>query len=889
MTARWWDVVRMRTRSLARRRRVESDLERELRFHLEQQMEENRARGMTDEKARNAALRRIGGVAQVQEECREMRRVEYFEQFTQDLRYAARSLGKSPGFTAVIVLTLALSIGANSAIFSVIEGVLLRPLPYGQPEQIARVFTKNKSFPKFPVNHWDFRDFRSTARSFESMGLYTRADLQLSGVGEPVRLSGFRVSAGFFHVLGLQPARGREFTQNDELPGTNKQAIISDRVWRSRFDGAPDIVGRKIMIESEPFTVTGVMPPGTDHPGNSYNPIAYGDTVDIWVPFTFGGNPARRGSHFTEVIGRLKPGVSPAQAEAELNAMMVDLGSKYEAEKGWTTTVVPLYREVVGASEQLLLVLLGAVGLVLLIACVNAANLLLARATARQREIAVRTALGAGRGRLVRQMLTESLLIALAGGAAGAALAVAGTKTLVTMLPAGFPRAAAITLNGSVFAFTFAVAIATGLLFGLVPALQAARFDVQAGLREGGRGSTGTGRTVRLRSVLVAGEVALASVLLIGAGLMLRSFVNLLRTDPGFRSQHVLTARMALPGQTYRDRPAIARFYERTLAELRATPGIQAAGVGSDLPWTGYDDNMGGWKYDDRPSDPNDSSHARYHNASPDYFRALGIPLLRGRYFTDADTESAPKVLLINQAMARKYWPNEDAVGKRIDFGFSDKPEWTTIVGVVGDVKDRPESDGAEPAFWWPSAQTLFGTARMAVVIRATADPTPLVRELREVVRRLDPGLAVSDVRVMEQVADDSYSTPRFALFLVALFAGLALALAATGVYGVVSYAVGQRMHEFGMRMALGAGRWDVIRLVLGQGVRLAAIGVALGLVGGAVLAQLLGTLLYEVKRVDIPTYAAVAVVGLAVASLACYVPARRATSADPIQALRSE
>jgi predicted permease len=486
-------------------------------------------------------------------------------------------------------------------------------------------------------------------------------------------------------------------------------------------------------------------------------------------------------------------------------------------------------------------------------------------------------------------MLTESLLIALAGGAAGAALAVGGTKALLTMLPAGFPRVASIGLNLSVFAFTFAVAIATGLLFGLVPALQAARFDVQHGLREGGRGSTGTGRTARLRSILVAGEVALASVLLIGAGLMLRSFVNLLRTDPGFRAEHVLTARVSLPGQTYRDRAAISRFYERTLAELRATPGVQAIGLGTDLPWTGYDDNMGGWKYEGRPPDPNDSSHARYHAASPDYFRALGIPLLRGRYISESDTDAAPKVIVINQAMARKYWPNEDAAGKRIDFGFSEKPEWTEIVGVVGDVKDRPESNGAEPAFWWPVAQMPFGGGRMAVVLRAASDPTPMVRELREAVRRLDPSLAVSDTRVMEAVADDSYSTPRFALFLVALFAGLALALAATGVYGVVSYAVGQRMHEFGMRMALGAGRWDVIRLVLGQGVRLAAVGVAVGLVGGAVLAQLLGTLLYEVKRVDIPTYAAVAVVGLAVASLACYVPARRATGADPMQALRSE
>jgi predicted permease len=889
MTGRWWDVVRMRARSLGRRGRVDDELDRELRFHLDQEAGEYRARGMSPEDARNAALRRIGGVAQVQEECREMRRVQYIENFTQDLRYALRSLAKSPGFTAVIVLTLALSIGANSAIFSVIEGVLLRPLPYGEPERIVRVFTRNASFPKFPVNHWDLKDFRSTARSFESMALYSRADLQLSGAGEPVRLSGFRVSAGFFHVLGLAPARGREFNESDELPGNARQVILSDRVWRTHFAAAADIVGRKVMLDAVPYSVAGVMPPGTDHPGNAYNPVAYGTTVDLWIPFTFQGNPTRRGSHFTEVIGRLKHGVSPSQAESELNALMVDLGSKYNAEKGWTTLVVPLYKEVVGSSEQLLLVLLGAVGLVLLIACVNAANLLLARATARQREIAVRTALGAGRGRLVRQMLTESLLIALAGGIAGAALAVGGTKTLVTMLPAGFPRAASISLNGTVFAFTFAVAIATGLVFGLVPALQAARFDVQAGLREGGRGSTGTGRTARLRSILVAGEVALASVLLIGAGLMLRSFVNLLRTDPGFRPEHVLTARVSLPGETYRDRPAVMRFYQRALAELRSSGAVEAAGVASDLPWTGYDDNMGGWRHEGRAQEPDDSQHARYHFASGDYFRSLGIPLLRGRTFTDSDTESAPQVIVINSAMAKKYWPNEDPVGKRIDLGFSEKPTWTTIVGIVGDVKDRPNSAAAEPAFWWPSTQLPMRFSGAMIVVRGTAEAGPLARELRETIRRLDASLALSDIRVMDQVAGESYSTPRFALFLVALFASLALALAATGVYGVVSYAVGQRMHEFGMRMALGAGRWDVIRLVLGHGVRLASIGVVLGLLGGAALAQLLGSLLYEVKRVDVVTYAAVALVGIGVSALACYVPARRATSADPMQALRSE
>jgi predicted permease len=884
-----WDVARMRLRSLARRERVETDLSRELRFHIDEAIAENIARGMPPDEARMSALRRLGGVAQVQEECRDMRRVNYIENFRQDLRYALRSLAKAPAFTAVIVLTLALSIGANSAIFSVIEGVLLKPFPYPAADRLTRIFYHSASFDKFPVNHFDLRDIRATNHSFEGLAGYTRWDIQLSGTGEPVKLSAFRVTAGFFGVLGLRPARGRDFDKDDELTGKPGVVILSDRVWRAQFGATPDILGRKILLDAQPYEVVGVMPPGTDHPGNAYNPVSYGQTVDIWTPFKFEGNPARRGSHYVEAIGRLKPGVGPAQAQSEVTALLGDLGTRYPATKNWTALVVPLYQEVVGPSQRLLLVLLGAVGLVLLIACVNAANLLLARATARQREIAVRTALGAGRGRLIRQMLTESLLIALMGGAAGAAVAAGGTKVLVSMLPAGFPRAASIGLNGAVFAFTFAIAVGTGLLFGLVPALQAARFNVQQGLREGGRGSTGSGRQARLRSILVVGEVALACILLIGAGLMLRSFVNLLRTDPGFHAPHVLTASISLPSETYRRADGVMRFYDRMLAQLRTIPGVQAAGAGTDLPWTGYDDNMGPWTYEGKPANPNASEHARYHVASADYFRALGIPLLRGRFFTENDTASAPKVLLINQAMARRYWPDEDPVGKRIDLGASGDPTWTTIVGIVGDVKDQPNSPAAEPAFWWPELQMPWSFRSMAIVLRASSDPAPLVHQLRAAVHTLDSGLAVANVRVMEQVAGESYSTPRFALFLVALFAGLALALAATGMYGVISYAVSQRMHEFGMRMALGARRWDVVQLVLRQGIRMAAVGVLAGLLGGAALAQFLGTLLYEVKRVDALTFVSVGVLAIAVAALACYVPARRATSADPMTALRNE
>jgi predicted permease len=887
---RWWNIARMRLRSLARRGRVERELDKELQFHLEQQKEENLALGMPPAEARRAALRRLGGMAQIQEECRDMRRTNYIENLWHDLHYAMRMLAKSPGFTVVIVLTLALSIGANSAIFSVIDGVMLRPLPYPEADRIVRVFFHSATYPKFPLNPFDFRDFRARNRSFDSLAGFTRGDMQLSGAGRPERFAGFQVTAGYFHVLGLHPARGHEFNTNDELPGNGRLVILSDRLWRSRFAADPDIIGRKIMLDSQPFTVAGVMPPGTDHPGNEYHGVAHGETVDLWWPFTFRGDPAQRGSHYLEVIGRLKSGITPAQAQAEMNGLIAQLAREHpDALEGWQALLVPLYQEIVGPTRRLLLVLLGAVALVLLIACANAANLLLARATARQREMPVRAALGAGRSRLVRQMLAESLLIALLGGSLAAGIATAGVRTLVSLLPAGFPRADTIHVNAAVFAFTLLIALATGMLFGLAPALQAARTDLQQSLRDGGRGSTGSGRHTRLRSVLVVGEVSLACVLLIGAGLMLRSFVNLLRTDPGFRPEHVLTAGIALPDEHYK--PAQAPlFYRRLVANLSSVAGVRAVGVGTDLPWTGYDDNIGGFTIEGKKPAAHEEFHARYHVAGPDYFRALGIPLERGRFFTDGDSTDAPLALIINQSMARRYWPNEDAVGKRITF--EDKPkekDWMTVVGIVGDVKDKPDSKAAEMAFWWPVLQSPVYVNAMSIVLRGSSDPAWLVNALREAVRQLDPTLAVADVRLMDQIADASVSTPRFALFLVVLFGGLALTLAAIGMYGVISYSVNQRTHEFGLRMALGAKPFDVLRLVLREGIQLAVAGAALGVVGALALGRVLGSLLYEVGSTDPVTFASVSLIAIAIAALACYLPARRATNADPMASLRSE
>jgi len=882
--------LRIRLRSLFRRNAVEQELDEELRFHFDREVEKYIRSGMTRPEAERRARLAFGGQTQVAQDCREARGTGLVERSLQDLRYAIRQLRANPTFSAVMVLTLALSIGANSAIFSVIQGVLIKKLPYPNADRLVRIFLSSNDYPKFPLNPFDFRDFRARNRSFEGMALYTHADVQLSGVGEPVRLNAFAVSAGYFRVLGLQPELGREFDFPAELPGNGQQVIVSHRLWRTRFAADPNIVGRKITLNMQPYTVIGVMPAGTDHPGNDYHALAYGDDVDAWWPFTFAGDPNRRGSHFTEGIARLKDGVSVQQSSADLNAVMAQLEREH-LDKGWTVLVIPLYTEIVGADRQLLLVLLGAVGIVLLIACANTANLLLARAAARQREIAVRLAMGASRLRVVRQLLTESLAIALAGGALGLALAFGGVKALVSLLPANFPRAHDIHVSAPVFLFTLAVSLATGILFGLAPALQAARIDPKQGLQQGARTSTSSRAHIRLRHALVMSEVSLACVLLIGAGLMLKSFLNLLHLDPGFRQEHALTASLSLPSETYKTSKQVSTFYDRLAIDLNALPGVESAGLGSDLPWTGYDENFGGFAVEGRTPPPGQDFHARYHMATPGYFKALAIPLVAGRDFTAADKANAPQVLIVNQAFATECWQREDVVGMRITFQDNPKTDadWVTIVGEVGDVKDQPNSPGAQPAFWWPEAQIPFPQPNMSVVMRARGNPAMLADALRNQVHQLDPTLAIADVKLMDQVVDASISSPRFAFVLVGLFASLAILLAAIGAYGVIAYTVSQRSQEFGLRLALGASRRNLMRLVLVQSAVLAIPGTALGVLLALVLGRFLRSLIYQVNPSDPLILASVAVLVLAVAFLASWLPARRAARSDPMATLRAE
>ena len=798
---------------------------------------------------------------------------------TRDLRHAVRSLRRSPGFTAIAVLTLALGIGANSTIFSVVNGVLLQPLSYANPDQLVMVWGHHTTIGREVASQPDFLDWRAGNSVFSQMAAGANTTFDLTGVGEPERVSAALTTANFFQTLGVTPVIGRLFAPQEERGAGNQVVILSYGFWQRRFGASPGIVGQTITLSGLPYTVIGVAPPG----------FRFERDVDVWAPLNLDTKRGRRGDFLT-VIGRLKPGVTLDGAQAQMTTIARQLEQQYpETNTNWGIELVPLKDQLVGAVRPALLIFMGAVGLVLLIACANVANLMLTRATAREREMAIRATLGAQQSRLVRQMLTESVLVSLAGGALGLLLAVWGVGALRSTQSSVIPRVSEIGVDGWVLAFTLLLALATGVLFGLVPALRLARGELHGALREGARGASGGMGVRQLRGVLVLAEVALALVLLVGAGLLIRSFDRLQRVDPGFHPDHVLSAEIVLPRARYGEAPRQRAFYRQLLDGMQGTPGVTSAALVSDVPLSGGASYLS-FSVAGRPDPgPGTVQDAEVFVASPDYFRTLGIPLLQGRLFTTQDDAGKPNVVVINHAMAQRYWPGGNPIGARVtlDDPRDSSASWSTVVGVIGDVHHNRLNQEPYPQMYAPVAQVP--QRAMMLVARTTGDPTGLVGAVRRAVTSLDASLPISNIMTMEERVSHSVAQPRVNLTLLALFAGVALALAAVGIYGVVSYTVVQRTRELGIRMALGARPGDVLRLVIRQAMAPALAGVVLGLVGAWGGTRLMASLLFGVSASDPVVFGAVALFLSGVALLASYIPARRATRVDPLVALQYE
>jgi putative ABC transport system permease protein len=804
------------------------------------------------------------------------------DSFWKDIRFGLRTLAKAPGTTLAALIALALGIGANSAIFSVVSGVLLKPLPYPRPDQLMVVMAKNPEagFPRFSVSVPDFEDWRRQNRSFQQMVALSPGRFNLTTGDRPEALQGARVSADFFTALKLEPILGRGFRADEDRAGGERVVVLSEGLWRRRFGAAPGIIGRAVTLDGEPRTVVGVAPPGLDFPAKS----------ELWLPLAVDPAKESRGGHYLMVLGRLKPGTSQRQAGAEMAAIAGRLERQYpDSNSGWGTLLIPLAELQVEKIRTILLILLVFVSFVLLIACADVANLLLARVAAREREMALRAALGADRARLVRQMLTETLVLFLAGGALGLLLAHWGIKALIALNPDGIPRSREVRLDGAVLLFTLAVSLATGVLFGLVPALSSAGRHLSASLKEGGRAVAGGVRGRLVRNSLVLAQVALTLVLLIGAGLLLQSFARLQAVNPGFHPQGVLTVKLELPEAKYPDAKRQIVFYRELLERVRALPGVDQAGFLFPLP-LGGNKMILAFSVAGRPDPPpNAVPSTNVRTATPGALQALRVPLRRGRLFDERDNESGMPVLLVNETLAAQVWPGEDPLGKRITFDNNKDPKarWYTVVGVVGDVRHQALSEEAGAEAYWPQFQDPITSATL--LVRGAGDPGRLTAPVREAVRALDPDLPLDKVAPLDDVVAASLAQSRFKAVLLALFAGLALVLALVGVYGVVSYTVSQRTHEIGIRMALGAQRDQVLRLVVRQGMTQVLIGLALGLAGAWFASRFLAGQVYGLSATDPVTFVAVPLGLAAVALVANYLPARRATRVDPLTALRQD
>ena len=865
--------VRRRARALLARDAVERELDDELRFHLEMEVEYNVRRGLDPVEARRAALREFGAVNRTKEEAREARGVTTVEDFGRDLKLASRSLRRTPVYTLVALLTIALGIGVTTAVFSVVDGVLLRPLPYPQPDRIVRLYERGERSPR---NGWaaaNFHDVRAATRTLSKVAFYRAGNATVLGANEPLRARITAVSPDFFDVLGVRPLHGRSFVAGDGIPGGQNVAVVSHQFWMTALGGDSAYGRRTLRLGSESVPIVGVMPPGFSFPSD----------VDLWMTAS-DANPSRT-AHNWSVIGRLTPGATIATATAEIDALLArrkaELGAQMDADG---VAIAALHESLTEASRKTVLILFGAVACVLLVVCVNLASANLARSESRQREFALRTALGAGRGRLVRQILTETLLLAAVGGAIGALLAVFLTRAFVALGAGAIPPFAEVRIDGRVLLFGAIISLVTGVLIGLAPAWQGTS-DLRGAI--GGAANGPGSRRLRSRALLIGAEVALAFALLTGAGLLIRSMQQVLGEQAGFAIDDIVTVDLAQPGMTWRDTVSLAAFYDRLLPELRALPGVESVGMINQVPLGGLSFNTG--LHVD--GSPDARGQASYRLVDSTYFATMGIPLIRGRAFTPADRMGAPHVTLINETMARTVWPEGDALGRRVRPPGMDahQNDWLTVVGIVGDVRHGGLEAPPDPEMYIHYPQRPERLSQGAtVVVRATTPSGQLSTLIRERVRAVDPNVPVR-LSTMAELLTMSTASRRFSTVVLSGFATLALFLSALGIYGVLAYSVAQRQREIGVRMALGAHHGLVRRMVLRDAMRAVVPGLVVGVALAVVLAGVLRSLLYGVGAADIPSYAVAGVLLTIVAMLAAWIPARRATRVDPLIAIRAE
>ncbi|MGI9088039.1 MAG: ABC transporter permease [Chthoniobacterales bacterium] len=811
-----------------------------------------------------------------------------------DLRLALRSLVKSPGFTVVAVITVALAIAASTAVFSLVNALLIRPLPYRAANELVLLWEKfpTQGLDRIPASAPEYLDYTREIKSFD-VAAFDHADLNLTTGDLPERISGAVVTPSLFSVLGIEPIRGRVFLPNEFGEGNDGVVVISERLWTRRFNRDPQLVGKQLSLNGRTFTVVGIMPVKFEFPLPLFGVQGgtFGQRVDLWKPIAFTKDELEsRGSRSYGIVGRLHPGVTGARAQSELETVVANWRQRFPDNYGSSSpfgaALYPFHDQVVGGMRTALMILSGAVAVVLLIACANLTTMLLARAGAREREFAIRVALGAGAGRLLRQMLTESVLLALVGGTAGTLLAVWGLELLRAIGSQTIPRLAEANLDPRVLLVTLLVSLGTGILFGLIPALASAKPELTEALKEGGRGSTTGVRRNRIRNALVVAEVALALVLLVGASLLLKSFVRLENVDPGFDSHNVLTMELSLPSAKYAAGKPVADFYAELSRRVKTLPGVEAAAITSILPLSGTnsDSSFAIEGFDPMQSPVYPDEELRL--VSADYFKVLKVPLVRGRFFDQRDAIEAPKTAIVNQTFAKKWFPNQDVVGQRITFSDTRKPnvEWITIVGLVGDMRHRALDLPANPEYYLPHPQNAYPA--MILAVRSQQDARALTSSIRKEIRQLDPELPAANVRTLAEVTADSIAPRRLSVVLLTVFAAVALVLASVGIYGVMSFLVVQRTHEIGVRMALGAQRRDVLLLVVGRAARLVSLGTAIGLLLAIFSSRALGSLLYNVGAFDLPTFVAVTFVLALVALVASFIPAQRASRADPMIAL---